>query len=193
MPIIDGKVHHFSAGGLYNGLSLLIDDETHTYWDHITGEAVHGPLHGQQLDNWPITHTNVGEALANDLDISVNVSSHRSLLSKILSWALWRRGKKQGFLPPHFQSTMTEPDERLSKLELGLGVVDQGRAVYYPLADLTAGIDDEWVAGTLNISRGDLGGSPVAIWKNSGERPFQLLSRWYGFAYTYPGCEIYKP
>ncbi len=88
---------------------------------------------------------------------------------------------------------MTEPDERLPKLELGLGVIDQGRAVYYPLADLTAGIDDEWVAGTLNISRGDLDGSPVAIWKNSGERPFQLLSRGYGFAYTYPGCEIYKP
>jgi len=45
-PQIGEQVHHFSAGGLYNGLVLLIDDETRTYWDHITGEAVHGPLSG---------------------------------------------------------------------------------------------------------------------------------------------------
>jgi hypothetical protein len=31
-PTIDGIVHHFSAGGLYDGVVLLIDDETRTYW-----------------------------------------------------------------------------------------------------------------------------------------------------------------
>lgn len=31
-PLLDGAVHHFSAGGLYNGLVLLVDDETGTYW-----------------------------------------------------------------------------------------------------------------------------------------------------------------
>ncbi len=31
-PVVDGAVHHFSAGGLYDGLVLLIDDETGTYW-----------------------------------------------------------------------------------------------------------------------------------------------------------------
>jgi len=24
------------------------------------------------------------------------------------------------------------------------------------------------------------------------ERPNQLFTRWYGFAYTFPGCEVYK-
>ena len=48
-PIIDGQIRNFSAGGLYNGLVLMIDDETHTYWDHVTGEAVHGPDAGKQM------------------------------------------------------------------------------------------------------------------------------------------------
>ena len=172
---------------------MLIDDETHTYWDHITGKAVHGPLHGYQLDTWPITQTTVAEVLVHDADITVNVSHQRSLQSLFLGWMLRLRGMKQGFLPPFFRLTMTEPDKRLPKLELGLGVVDRDRAVYYPLSLLAAGIEDEWAAGTLQIRRGELDGSPVAIWKNSVDRPFQLLSRWYGFAYTYPGCEIYKP
>jgi hypothetical protein len=27
------------------------------------------------------------------------------------------------------------------------------------------------------------------VWSD-GEVPMQLLSRWYGFAFTYPGCRI---
>ena len=62
-PVVAGKARHFSAGGLYNGLVLLIDDETRTYWDHMTGEAVHGELKGAKLDNWSIEMTNVETAL----------------------------------------------------------------------------------------------------------------------------------
>jgi hypothetical protein len=25
------------------------------------------------------------------------------------------------------------------------------------------------------------------------DRPMQLFSRWYGFSFTFPGCEIYEP
>ncbi|KKM87640.1 hypothetical protein LCGC14_1266820 [marine sediment metagenome] len=44
IPLIDDKLYHFSAGGLYNGTVLLIDDESNTYWNHLTGEAMYGPL-----------------------------------------------------------------------------------------------------------------------------------------------------
>ena len=50
--MVDETLFHFSAGGLFNGLVLLIDDETRTYWDHITGEAVHGPRTGAQPSVW---------------------------------------------------------------------------------------------------------------------------------------------
>ena len=31
---------------------------------------------------------------------------------------------------------------------------------------------------------------PAAIWEDES-RPFQLFTRWYGFSYTYPGCDIW--
>jgi hypothetical protein len=31
---------------------------------------------------------------------------------------------------------------------------------------------------------------PVALWDDDS-RPFQIFTRWYGFAFSYPGCEIY--
>ena len=42
VPTIDGKLHHFTNAGLYDGLFTLYDAETHTLWNHITGEAEYG-------------------------------------------------------------------------------------------------------------------------------------------------------
>ena len=38
-PSIDGKTHAFAEHGLYDGLFLMMDEETGTFWDHLTGEA----------------------------------------------------------------------------------------------------------------------------------------------------------
>ncbi len=42
--------------------------------------------------------------------------------------------------------------------------------------------------GTVSI--GEVSGIPQALF-DDGERPMQLLSRWHGFALTFPGCEIF--
>ncbi len=42
-------MHHFTNAGLYNGLFTLYDAETHTLWNHVTGEAEYGPLVGRTL------------------------------------------------------------------------------------------------------------------------------------------------
>jgi hypothetical protein len=185
-------VHHFSAGGLYNGLVLLIDDETHTYWDHITGEAVHGPLQGHVLPNWPVLLTTKAAALARQPNIEIYLSSHRSLISMLMKLRYRNPLFGKGFLPPFFRKTMSEPDPRLPELAQGLGVVVGRRARYYPLATISAaGIEDDWHGRRLGLRRGELDGIPTAVWQDDGSRPFQLLSRWYGFSYTYPKCEIF--
>jgi hypothetical protein len=64
-PIVDGKPERFAARGLYNGLALLGDYATNSYWDHITGACVHGPLQGAQLPFSPFSlrYVNVNGAL----------------------------------------------------------------------------------------------------------------------------------
>ena len=59
-PVVNGKTHRFGVRGLYNGLLLMGDYETGSYWDHITGVCVHGPLSGHQLETSPQTQACAG-------------------------------------------------------------------------------------------------------------------------------------
>jgi hypothetical protein len=85
--MVNGKADKFGARGLYNGLAMLGDDGTGSYWDHITAGGV---------------VFDTGERLQN--------------------------------------GTLVNPQ-----------------------------------------------GQPV-----NPERPQQIFTRWYGFAYTFPNCEIYE-
>ena len=70
-PSIDGVTHTFAEHGLYDGLFLMRDEETGTFWDHLTGEAVYGPGEG----------TNLGEALTVTLDaFEEGTRDHRVLV-----------------------------------------------------------------------------------------------------------------
>lgn len=187
-PRIDGKIHHFSAGGLYNGLVLLIDDETRTYWDHITGEAVHGPLRGARMDVWGLEMTNVKAASATYPKLLL-YQSRPNLIGRLMGWAR-RLGIFQDKLPPGFRATMGEPDSRLPEMRIGLGVIAGDVRRFYPRDSIKNGIDDELNGRSLRIRIGQDDGIPVAMW-GDGSRPLQLFTRWYGFSYTFPGCQIY--
>ena len=188
------KVHHFGAIGLTNGLAILADRETRTHWDHITGEALRGPLAGYQLDVFPIHMTTVAAALVESPDISISLSTHRSLRRKLAQrlYPYFTHGKI--WLPGFFYASMSEPiDPRLEKLTQGLGVIVGKRAKYYPMNRVpTEGIRDHWLGHVLCIERHAISGVLHATWEDSNEEPMQLLSRWYGFSFTYPRCEIYE-
>ena len=181
-------MHHFSAGGLYNGLVLLIDDETLTYWDHITGRAVHGALAGAQLDAWPAMMTTVAGALERDPDVQLS-RSRPSLVKRILGHVMARIQPYIKF-PPGFRKTMGEPDDRLPEWTRGLGVVEDGSARYYPVESIGDGIEDPWGDRILTVGIGATDHVPFARWED-GVRPMQLFSRWYGFSFTFVDCRIY--
>ncbi|WP_353069113.1 DUF3179 domain-containing (seleno)protein [Tunturibacter empetritectus] len=47
--VVDGKLLHFRLAGINNGNALLRDEQTSSIWQQSTGEAIFGPLKGQQL------------------------------------------------------------------------------------------------------------------------------------------------
>ena len=188
----DGRGLQLSAGGLYDGLMLLIDDETRTYWDHITGEAVHGSLTGRRLNRWNVEVTTRGAALERAPDLVVH-RSRPSFFVRTMGWAAPKVLRGRGFMPSFFPGTMGPEDPRLPRMANGLGVVHDGRARFYPLEAVPdAGIRENWQGRELLIEIGPKDELPHATWAD-GERPFQLLTRWYGFSLTYPGCELYAP
>ena len=195
-PIVDGKVHHFSAGGLYNGVVLLIDDETQTYWNHITGEALHGPLAGAQLETWPIEMTNVRAALKKHPGLRL-ARARVSLAGKLMAFWQGRSLRSRGSFPPMFRGTMGKPDARLPPHTHGLGVMVGSRgkteARFYPMNSIGNGQDDLWGDRTLQVRIGDDDHVPFACWAEEGRRPMQMFTRWYGFSSTYPGCAVVTP
>lgn len=188
-PEVDGELHHFSAGGLYNGLILLIDDETSTYWDHITGLAVHGPLQGRTMPTFPIGMTNVAALMQAHPDARA-IESRPPLAGRVFSRISGRALRGKGFLPPGFRKTMGAADDRLDAMVPGLGVIVGDVRRFYPMHSLATPVSDEIGGAQLRVSMGELDGTPHARFAD-GTEPMQLMTRWYGFSYTYPGCELY--
>jgi hypothetical protein len=151
-------------------------------------------LIGHQLDVWPIQLETVRVALIEDPNIEVSFSSYRAI-RKWMAGTLYPKFIHAKILFPFFfyWTMKRDPDPRLPELTQGLGVVVDGRAKYYPVEAIPAGgIEDRWLNRTLCVRLSKTDGVPHALWSDTNERPLQLLTRWYGFAFTYPGCEIYE-
>jgi len=46
---VNGRVLHFHLAGINNQNFIMRDEETGTWWQQVTGEAIFGPLKGQRL------------------------------------------------------------------------------------------------------------------------------------------------
>jgi hypothetical protein len=159
----------------------------------MTGEAVDGVLAGYQLEVWPIRMTTVAAALVEHENVTISFSGYKSFQRTLAQRLYPSFIHEKIWLPKFFRASMNAPiDPRLDKLTQGLGVVMGRKAKYYPLHLIPrAGLQDIWLGRSLIINRGPIDGVPYAAWEDHGEEPMQLLSRWYGFSFTYPQCEIY--
>ena len=195
-------MHWFGVPGIANGLAVMRDEQTKSLWDHITGECFAGPLAGERLEFWHVALTTVEAELARNPDAVLLKSNHRSLLKWLMKLAhtTFSGGKslinrQKSKIPPTFRFSMSKAiDPRLPEDEQGLGVIaadDTGK--FYPLRLLAKGevVTDVWHGRTLLIERGAIDGVPFAKWVD-GSEPMQLLTRWYGFSFTYPNCDIYE-
>ena len=175
----------------------MTDKKTWSAWDHMTGECFQGVHTGKTLATYPVSVTTVKAALHDDPDIMVSLSRFNSLVALVFRFLSRHRINGKGFLPPPFYSTMHGTiDPRMSKLQQGLGVIIDGKGKFYPMDAIPKGgeITDLWRGSELVIRRGGIDGVPHAVYAapdDSGEFPMQLLSRWYGFSFTFPGCDIY--
>lgn len=137
-PRIDGETHYFAEHGLYDGLFLMKDRETGTFWDHLTGEAVYGPRVGTTLPVASLDQTTVEQLLERDPEALVALSDRILYEEKDLKvdGLLARlRGGLSGF----FEGTIERHDDRRPKMDLGLGVWGAEEAVYYPYDEISKG------------------------------------------------------
>jgi hypothetical protein len=162
-PFVDGMVHHFESRGLYNGVSILWDEETGTIWNHITGEAVYGPLAGARLPVYNLLHTTVEAALDADSDLEIAISERPI---RVEGNFLERVFKRLTGLNDRFQGTMAREDTRRATMEVGIGVWESDAAKYYAMEDV---LD----AGEVIVDR--LNGRGVVVYVEPTSRALAAL------------------
>lgn len=132
-------MEQFTEKGLYDGLFLMSDARTGTYWNHMTGEAVYGPLAGKRLELENVLHTTVAQVLEADPDAVVAISDHPKAASRVQPGnTLSRLLSRITDLMPMFTRTMGTVDARRPKMDIGTGIWRDSLARYYSLEAVTA-------------------------------------------------------
>ena len=126
---VDGKKLTFHLAGINNQNFIMRDEETGTWWQQVSGEAIHGPLKGKKLTQ---------------------------VYNDELSFALWKRERARGRvlkpderLKQNYEAadweeqyanfrivTPVDPNDKLSPRTLIAGLTVNGKDVAYPLPAL---------------------------------------------------------
>jgi len=131
-PRVDGDVHWFAEQGLFDGLFLMRDEESGTFWDHMTGDAVYGPKVGESLEVQPLVMTTAGQVVETHPDALITLSDQairRDSDMQVEGLMAGIRGRLNSF----FQSTVEREDHRRPTMDLGLGLWTDQEATYYPM------------------------------------------------------------
>ena len=121
----------FAEHGLYDGLFLMKDEESGTYWDHLTGRAVYGPLVGETLEVSTLRQTTVEQLLDTDPDAMIALSD-QALRRDDQMTADGLLAGIRGRLSGMFSSTVDREDTRRPTMDLGIGLWQGDQARYYP-------------------------------------------------------------
>ena len=127
---VDGRVLHFHLAGINNQNFIMKDEETGSWWQQVTGEAILGPLKGKRL---------------------------KPVFMDELTFATWKREQPQGrvlrpdekiaaqgkYAPPDWEermlkvpvATRTQAPE-LANRELIIGLTVNGASCAYPFTAL---------------------------------------------------------
>ena len=240
VPTIDGRMGRFDNVGLYDGLFVMQDRETRTLWNHITGEALYGPMVGRTLGPLGnVLQMTVRQALTLDPAMRVAISDGAYFVAGRQRGTAPGLGGGRGAAPggghrlspdaalsDMFITTLGREDTRRPRMDLGLGIWTDRTWRYYPIERIRErgeAFIDRIDGRTVLVYVDPETFTPAAIFvdaksarlegkdvrldsghilrsgllltargeRQSAVRPQQVFTRWYGFALTFPGTEVF--
>jgi hypothetical protein len=147
-PRVDETLLNFACYGFHQGMALLSDAQTRSWWNHITGHCLHGEKKGAVLPTLGmLTHTTVGHVNKTHPEALIVLPMFTNAEIEIASrWNDNYRGKRPEW-SDGLISTLLMQDERLPRFDMGIGVWTERTARYYSV--LTLNSKDNVVLDTL--------------------------------------------
>ncbi|MDA8353973.1 MAG: DUF3179 domain-containing (seleno)protein [Firmicutes bacterium] len=197
VPVINTVELHFFCIGVHNGIAVLQDRETGSYWNHITGECIHGPLKGKKMESLLLGQMTAEQALKRWPDLELALSKQTPFQKWVLQPVMNLFGRF-GIYPPGFRKTMVKRDNRLPDMTSGVGIITDEVKRFYPIDTIVAagGEVRDQLEGRPVIVSVDEDGFPDVAYGDTDDWedvPQYLYTRWYGFALTFWGCDIFEP
>jgi len=124
---------------------VIQDKESKTLWNHVTGEAMYGPLVGRSLKvSSNLLHMSVKQALAVDPNIQIAISDRQYFVGDRLFGTApgflggrgaerWAPGNPNAQIVPAFVPTLGREDTRRPRMDIGLGVWTGSTRRFYPM------------------------------------------------------------
>ncbi len=137
-PVVNGQTLHFRRRGAYDGLLLIWDEETNSYWQHITGQCLHGSSQGHQLRQITATRQINGAEAAAYSGTALFFTSTLTEEQQKISHIAEKMRRNPAWLETGIISTLAQEDTRRPRFELGLGVWSSSSSTYFPLEILYA-------------------------------------------------------
>lgn len=138
-PTVKDKLLTFRIKGVYQGVLLMMDNESNSYWDHITGECIAGKYKGSQLDTIHSHQVYKADEVHSQFPNCQFGVSKLNLIQKVQTYVQYQLSavNGMGLLPPGFKQSMGSIDDRLPEMSLGLGIwKENAESKFYPLSTL---------------------------------------------------------
>jgi len=145
--VLDGRQLHFHLAGINNQNFIMRDEETGSWWQQVSGQAIAGPLKGKQL---------------------------RSVFCDEVSFGVWKREQPNGRVlkPDHSVAVKdyvpSDWDQRMTKVPVNIGdKLDRSMPPRTQIVGITIGNSDKAYPLELLVKQSpvidDIGGVPIVI------------------------------
>jgi hypothetical protein len=145
--VLDGRQLHFHLAGINNQNFIMRDEETGSWWQQVSGQAIAGPLKGKQL---------------------------RSVFCDEVSFGVWKREQPNGRVLKPDPSVAAEDyvpsdwDQRMTKVPVNVGdKLDRSMPPRTQIVGITIGNSDKAYPLELLVKQSpvidDIGGVPIVI------------------------------
>jgi hypothetical protein len=193
---IEGKTLHFHLAGINNQNFIMRDEETGSWWQQVSGEAILGPLKGRKLT--PVAMDELSFALWKREQPRGRVLRPDPRLAKHYAPADWEAGIRK--LPVATQIS----DKRLDLRELIVGIAVNGRAKAYrmsdvqqqnPIIDTVGGVPVVIVADGQSVRAFSriVDGKPVDLFARPDAASVTLVDGTTGSEWDFTGRAIHGP
>jgi len=196
---VDGRALRFRLFGINNQNFIMRDEETGSWWQQVSGEAIHGPLEGRRLA--PVQHDEVSFGIWRaERPMGRVLEPDVRFADEYEDWNWEKRMKKAPTVHPKGKDDPLEP----RAVVVGVRIGERARAYPFPLLRRQSPVVDRVGAEPIVLVVGEDGksirvfkaavdGRALSFARRVGVRPLRLVDAETGSEWDFTGAAVAGP